>query len=433
MVSCQMCHARQVRHFETSKKGAHSAGANVEHLEADWAGHRPNEGQPTSSQHGKKEQELMTQSELNAQFLRNSNRLPSTSHEAVARSESRRSVDSQTVGTSCKDRQSYSPSGSLSNEDDSDANGVRACNVDRVTAASKRAFPAHRQARCLDPSTLILTRDLEWLPMGDLRRGDRIWAFDEMPRGQARRTTITTIEAVSWSRQPAFAVTTESGRTVVASKHQRFLSYSGGWALAWRRLETMIRPYREGKKAALAVWIPPWQPRADFDGGWLSGMFDGEGSLTKRRRNGSSLVLVISQNAGPLLERVKGLLTKDGFQYNCYPANGKKSVYNLGLRGGTREFLRFLGSYRPRRLLNKLTASNCDLELWLAPDPIVDITAVGMKELVDIQTDEGTYFANGFAVHSSDVQASARADDCHETAPPRASEQERDETGHGDD
>jgi hypothetical protein len=320
----------------------------------------------------------------------------------------------------------------LSDEDDSNANGVQVRGVDAVAAGSKRAFPAQVQAPCLDPNTLVLTGDLEWLPMGDLRRGDKIWAFNEMPKGQARRTTITTIttiEAVSWSRKPAFAVTTGSGRTVVASKHQRFLSYSGGLSLAWRRLETMIRPYGEGKKAALAVWIAPWRPRADFVGGWLAGMYDGEGSLTKRTRNGSSLVLAITQDAGPLLEHVKGLLTADGFDYNCYASNGQKSCYNLGLKGGTREFLRFLGSYRPRRLLNKLTASNCDLELWLAPDPIVDITAVGMKELVEIETGEGTYFANGFAVHSSFVQATASADDCQGAVAPRATEQEGDERG----
>ena len=244
-----------------------------------------------------------------------------------------------------------------------------------------------------------------------------------MPKQVPRRTSITTIEDVSWCRKPAFAVTTESGRTVVASKDHRFLSYSGGTALAWRRLETLFRPYGDGTKAALAVWIPPWQPRADFDGGWLSGMYDGEGSLTKRTRNGSSLVLNITQNAGPLLEHVKRLLTADGFQYNCHPQNGKTSCHNLGMKGGTREFLRFLGSYRPRRLLNKLTATNCDLELWLAPDPIVDITAVGVKEMVDIQTGEGTFFANGLAVHG-----------CHRQAPTgspasRANEQALDEKG----
>jgi hypothetical protein len=115
--------------------------------------------------------------------------------------------------------------------------------------------------------------------------------------------------------------------------------------------------------------------------------------------------VAITQNAGPVLERVKVLLTADGFDYGVYASNGQKTAHNLGLRGGIREYLRFLGSYRPQRLLNKLMASNCDLELWLAPDPIVDITAVGMKDLVDIQTREGTYFANGFAVHDSTNEA----------------------------
>jgi hypothetical protein len=263
--------------------------------------------------------------------------------------------------------------------------------------------PVVLQPECLDPTTPILARDLEWIPLGDLREGDEVWAFDDMPKGQARRTAITTINTIAWSRKPAFAVTTRSGRTLVASKEHRFLSYSGGSTLAWRRLETLVRPYREAKKAALAVWIPPWQPKADFDCGWLAGMFDGEGSISKRKRDGSSLVLVITQNAGPLLEHVKLLLTADGFEFSCYPANGQKSSHNLGLKGGTREFLRFLGAYRPQRLLSKLIATNCDLELWLTPDPIVDITAVGMKELVAIQTNEGTYFANGFAVHNRKV------------------------------
>ena len=253
----------------------------------------------------------------------------------------------------------------------------------------------------LDPNTLILNKDLEWLPLGSLREGDELWAFDEMPKGQARRTKLTTVTGVPQFRRPAFAITIADGRTLVVAKGHRVLSYSGGSVLGWRMLETMMRPYREGKKAALATWIPPWQPSATFTGGWLSGMFDGEGSLSKRNRDGSSLVLVITQNAGPVLSQVQRLLTEDGFEFNCYRANGQGSVHHLGVRGGTREFFRFLGSYRPQRLLTKLTNSDCDLELWLTPDPIVDITAVGMKELIDLQTDEGTYFANGFAISDS--------------------------------
>jgi hypothetical protein len=150
----------------------------------------------------------------------------------------------------------------------------------------------------------------------------------------------------------------------------------------------------------LAVWIPPWQQRSSFEDGWLSGMFDGEGSLSKRSRDGSSLTINISQNPGPLLERVKELLTDSDFQYSIHASNGQNTCQHLYIKGGTREFIRLLGMYRPQRLLAKLLASNCDLELWLTPDPIVDVTYVGMKDMIELQTGEGTHFANGFAVHN---------------------------------
>jgi hypothetical protein len=230
-----------------------------------------------------------------------------------------------------------------------------------------------------------------------------------MPRGQARRTMLSRVEDMKWARKPALALTTRSERTLIANKDLRLLSYSGTWSLTWRKLETLIRPYREGKRAALANWVSPWQPRSDFESGWLSGMYDGEGSLTKRTRNGNSLVLAITQNAGPLMEHVKELLSADGFDFNYYPQNGKKTTFNLGLKGGTREYLRFLGSYRPRRLLTKLMSSDCDLELWLSPDPVVDVTAVGMKDMVELRTSEGTHFANGFAVHNRQSDQSDQA------------------------
>jgi hypothetical protein len=119
---------------------------------------------------------------------------------------------------------------------------AEAAAADSPASSSEPALGTCRP-QCLDPVTPILTRDLEWVRLGDLREGEELWAFDEMPKGQPRRTRLTSIGAIRWSRKPAFAVTTESGRTVVASEEHRFLSYSGGSTLAWRRLETIFRPY----------------------------------------------------------------------------------------------------------------------------------------------------------------------------------------------
>ena len=267
----------------------------------------------------------------------------------------------------------------------------------------------------LGPETRVLTRELLWKPLGDLRVGEILWGFDPEPvrpftegRGQvrrnqnrARRTKLAVIEDIRVLSHPAFLLSTDSGRELVASREQSFLGYSRDSVLRWRTVKSFSRPYNGHAVPALASWLVPWEQLADFDAGWLSGMFDGEGHVSVRQGRARSILMGLSQRRGPVLERAKQILLREQFSIGGYDANGtNKDVTNLQVLGGLQERIRALGLFRPIRLMEKLVNSDCDFEVWLRPDPIVRIEPIGPTDLLSIETSTGTFFAEGFATCS---------------------------------
>ena len=269
---------------------------------------------------------------------------------------------------------------------------------------------------CFSPDTLLLTRELFWKPVGDLDVGEMLWAFDpepvaffsktgapfRRPLNRARRTKLAVVESIQCETRPAFLLSMQSGRSFVACQDQGFLGYSGEAALRWRTVRSLSRPYRGHAVPALASWLVPWQPAADFADGWLSGMFDGEGHVSVRQGKARSIVMGLSQRQGPVLERAKAILSEAGFTLGGFTFGGTNGdVTNVQILGGLQERIRALGLYRPIRLMNKLLASDCDFEVWLSPDPVVRIEAIGQAELVEVRTSTGTFFAEGFATGCS--------------------------------
>ena len=53
----------------------------------------------------------------------------------------------------------------------------------------------------------------------------------------------------------------------------------------------------------------PWKEDTTFDGGWFSGILDGEGTVSK----GS---ISVSQKKGLVLDKIKRILTKKRIKYN---------------------------------------------------------------------------------------------------------------------
>lgn len=122
--------------------------------------------------------------------------------------------------------------------------------------------------------------------------------------------------------------------------------------------------------------------------GFVAGFFDAEG------HNGTSLR--ISQVEIETLERVRGYSRSLGFHFVLEIREGVASTVRLV--GTLAERIRFLSTIQPaiqRKLLPDFGGLKC-----LAPEPVEAIEPAGERDVVDIQTSTGTFFAAGLATHN---------------------------------
>ena len=266
---------------------------------------------------------------------------------------------------------------------------------------------------CLDPNTLVLTANLEWVKISELPVGQDIISVDEYPtrgRGCGRRMLTAKVNAVVFVNRLAYKITLDNGKEVICSSQHPWLSKKIGCEPQWRSIEPRSDYNGLLKVGTKIRYITDVWGESNFDDGWIGGILDGEGSITKYGAK-RSVAIGISQRAGKVLDRVKRYLDNNNYHYRIdedkRPAgNGKfgsKSVYRVEL---TRmdEIFRLIGKTRPSRFLNNRFWEGRELpgkKTSVGWVKISKIEKLGMCDLVDLQTSAGTYIADGLVSHNT--------------------------------
>ncbi len=274
----------------------------------------------------------------------------------------------------------------------------------------KRVWPivlkARREGVCLDPDTRVLTDDLQWVPIGKIEGGQGLVSVGEQKRsgrGIGRRMCWSVAVAKSEVLEPAFLLLMDDGRRLVATAKHRFLSKKrGGTDTIWRSVgDTQVGDYIR--------WITqPWEDSSSGDM-WFGGLLDGEGSL--RPRNVGGVEVTITQVIGPVLDRARSYLEKCGYTFREEQDDrwvrtdgyNRQTIRRLVL---TRmdELFRLIGQSRPTRFLSREWWEGKELpgkRSGLGWSAVVDIKPLGVKRMIDLQTTEGTFIAEGFVSHNS--------------------------------
>ena len=338
----------------------------------------------------------------------------------------------------------------------------------------------HGCVYCLSPETPVLHSDMSGRPLGEVRIGDVLVGFEELPVPRStRKLRPAVVERVWWSQRETLRLETRHGQVVATAEHRWLLARNFRWRRTeqldtekcLRRIPVDAGPrfdedYRAGYLAGLSLgdgtfrYRPGWRsdklgfPAAywrvaladrepldrtveylesfglqggirRFDGGpasrrpmskveirslgalalldkilhvertsasyrrgFLAGFFDAEGHA------GSSLR--ISQVDLGVLERVRRYGASLGFELRLERQEGRAST--LRLVGSTAERMRFFAAVRPaiRRKLESVFGRE---PAWV-PEPIDAIERAGARDVVDIQTSTGTFFAAGMATHN---------------------------------
>ena len=265
-----------------------------------------------------------------------------------------------------------------------------------------------RMSYCVTPETRILTSDLRWVRADSIKVGDKLIGFDENPPkkyGQ-RKFNETLVEDVGAIERPCYEVTLNDGTKVTCSEEHQWLVFTAGSRTVWKQTKDLVSTDRIYKVCDVWEDLPQ-----DYRLGYLSASFDGEGSICQIK--GKIQQITFSQRDNAMLKQVKEYLTDFGFDFNADYFDkrkldkGQDPVYKLFIKGGKRELLRFLGSVRPRRLLENfdpnqlgtVRCSNGDLGSDIHPR-VESIKYVGTKKVIPIRTTSRTYVAEGLASHN---------------------------------
>lgn len=256
---------------------------------------------------------------------------------------------------------------------------------------------------CAHPEHRVLTADLTWVAIDDLQVGDEVVSVDEYPpggRGKERKMKTSVVEAKADTYQRAYKVSLADGSSLVLTEDHRMLSTERGTTRSiWRKVsETSVG---DVVRRLTDVWGDP-----DYEDGWMAGMMDGEGSLSKSSRTGAQIC--ISQVNGPVWERVVHYLTDNGYAARVevdrrLPGVSSKlgsKVVNKAVVGRMDQLFQLLGKTRPSRFMGRRFWEGKTLPNggWVR---VVAIEELPAQRMVDVQTSSGTYVLEGFVSHNS--------------------------------
>jgi len=269
---------------------------------------------------------------------------------------------------------------------------------------------------CLTERHKVLTGDLRWVSVSEVKEGDVLVGFDENTDASPKtrrswRKAIVTHNGPR--REEVYDVELSDGTYITATGDHPFLvpgntSKTSAYGYSWRTvldIKRSLATYWEARGGMPFVrTIPMWDTLDSREAGYLAGFFDGEGCLSGSGSERGARVSAV-QKDNVALALTKRYLRKLAFPFGCYQHDkGIDGPLSLKIKGGLKEHLRFLGSVRPARLLEKLDPDNLGAMRTYRNGEnlrVVRVVPRGKDIVWGIGTTTGTYVSDGFLSHNT--------------------------------
>lgn len=252
---------------------------------------------------------------------------------------------------------------------------------------------------CLTPDHRVLKNDLTYVPLNDIKVGDKLISFDESCSSdgiRSRRYKTGTVLNLGRDVRDVYEVLLKSGKKFKVTKDHLWLTKLGS-NYKWTTTDRL----RKGTN--VPKFFDEWDTLTTNTAGWLSGLYDGEGSLYIRKTTGGCVMqLALSQKEGLVLEKAKQILREELGQTALSYTTDSNNVTQVRVQGGTTSIAKLLGSLRPVRLLPKFSPEalgriSCSDE---RNDIVESISYLGKMEIVKTDIDSKTMIVEGYPHHN---------------------------------
>lgn len=263
---------------------------------------------------------------------------------------------------------------------------------------------------CLAPHHKVLTADLRYIPLSEVKVGDQLTSFDEhlgMSAKRSRRFKTGTVTAIRTSIGELFDVTLSNGKVFTTTKDHRWLTKNCMGVTKWQETQNLTtHKLHVNQNTKVARVLPEWEEELSKEAGWLAGMYDGEGTLYARKTTGGNCTqLSISQcpvhnpDTVQLLEEVHN---KFGYGFTTGTKTGR-NCKQWRIPKGQGKVAKFLGSIRPQRLLSKFRPEllgTLTTQYEEPLDSVISVVSRGIGEYVEIEIDAATMVVEGYPHHN---------------------------------
>ena len=262
---------------------------------------------------------------------------------------------------------------------------------------------------CTTPQHRALTSDLRWVPVGDLKAGDKLVGFEENSASGfgnghgGRKYREATVISTTAEMAQVVDVETSEGEILTVTLDHRWLTKPVAKGAYWIKTQQFQHGLDNKRPSHLRMVIPPWEEKRNYDRGYIASVLDCEGCVLP-----TSHQLEFAQNPGVVLDRSTAILKKLGIDFSVsnvgrtsrYPNNNCQQVH---IKGSLPERLAVLGSLRPERLISRLNANEFGRLHFNGHDATVKSISKPYKaEISKVATDTGTLIIDGYPMHNCD-------------------------------
>jgi predicted phage terminase large subunit-like protein len=275
---------------------------------------------------------------------------------------------------------------------------------------------------CNPTEAPILMADLTMKPIGNIVIGDQIVGFEKREAvGNAShgrfKLTKAEVLAVHKRRAPVVKINLEHGEVIRCTPDHKWFTKDRGPG----REMYMPATLRSRLARVCPADLRKLNEEDARDAGWLSGFFDGEGTVSSCTREGyePSSVIQFYQGSGrnaPLCEKLERLLTKFGFEYSYSEDERKpnKDAPCYGYRSyrikcdGIRTMQRFLHIVQPTKWRNRIIDGAFRSNFIQRREKVLSIEPDGEDVVYALTTTTGNYIVWGLASSNSAGQLQQR-------------------------